>query len=219
MTFNLLNKTTKIALVPVTLLGIFASANSASAVTLTGSIGISGGSNITENTSNTTIDFVNEIVNQATGDFSSLLGSSALSVSDLSLTKGANITFPFAGTYYSSSDITTFIDFGFVNLGSVGSGNLTFDLFEGNNSFVRSTIGNTSIYSNIGGITGVFKFDGDSFATGAIQSSISGNSSTFQITLETDEQPESVPEPATAGAFLFLGVLGATKASKRKKIG
>jgi hypothetical protein len=215
MISNLLNKTIKIAFIPATLFGLLTLTDSASAVTLTGSIGISGGSRITEAATTTNIQFINEEVYQADGDFASLLGSTALNVSDLLLNKGAAI--PSLGTLYSNSAITSFIDFGFVNLGAVGSGNLTFDL-DGAADFVRSTVGRTTIYSNLGGITGVFKFNGDSFATGAVQSSVSHTTSTFQITLETDE-PESVPEPGSAAALLALGLVGAVagagKAVKR----
>ncbi len=216
MVSNLLNKTAKTAILPLTLLGLVTAANSASAVTLTGSIGIVGSSEITENSTTTTINFDHERVNKATGDFSSLLHSNTVDIEDLLLTKGADI--PYFGTSYSNSDIASFIDFGWVDLGhDVGSGDLTFDL-DGGATFLRSTNPGGVDYSNPGGITGVFKFDGYSFATGFINSSFSGSSSNFHITLVTDDEPQSVPEPATTGAFLFLGAIGATKVARRKKI-
>lgn len=208
-----MNKTLigSLAAIPFATAGIFAFTDFASAATLTGSIGLTGGTEITETSTTTTINFLNEKVEQATGDFSSLLHSTTLSVSNLVLTKGTD--FPPFGTTYSNSAITSFIDFGFVNLGSIGSGNLTFNLDAGA-TFLRSTVGSTTIYSNPGGVTGVFKFNGNSFATGAVQSSISKSSSTFQITMETDKLPVSVPEPAT---LLGLSVVGAALATSRRQ--
>ena len=237
MTFNLLNKTTKIALVPATILGILASANSASAAALTGEFQLGVGTIFPTNTSTVSlssdslrfspqpitpisvssqtysftdfntgnigdvISFSSSIADNPFIDFGSTLVPGLVGLypgDDASIVDGLN-TFSLQTSSYSLNQSGSNVAVDVALSGyftsadgdiSQGEGNLTFQI---NNN----TVGNVEGILNSGGSVNNLTFSGGLFSSEAT----------------------SVPEPATAGTFLFLGVLGATKASRRKKIG
>ncbi|MEH1908768.1 MAG: PEP-CTERM sorting domain-containing protein [Nostoc sp.] len=215
---TLLNATLAItAALPLAAAGMFTSAGSAQAVTLNGSIGLSGTSGILNdgiNPASTSIAFTDVNVSPSTsGDFSAFspkLGTTPITIKTLNLTKIADLTTTLAT--YSTGNYIPFIDFGSETLDGT-TAFLTFDL--DNSVLTRITSSNGGIGYGINEITGKFNFNGQTIATGLISGSLSGASSTYQLTLTA--QAVSVPEPTT---MLGLGLVGAgmvMSMSRRRK--
>ncbi|MEH2419401.1 MAG: PEP-CTERM sorting domain-containing protein [Nostoc sp.] len=206
---TLLNATLAIAAaIPLATAGLSTSAGSAQALTLNGSIGLSGKSVVPNdgvNPLNTTIKFNTVRVDDTEGDFENFLPNlnSGISIKTLNLTK-----IPDTINTYSTGIYTPFIDFGFRTLGSTMA-QLTFDL---DNSVVTRTRLADNFISDITatGITGKFNFNGQTIATGFLNASLSGTSSTYQLTLAA----KAVPEPTT---ILGLGAVGAVIAMSRRR--
>ncbi|MEH2259321.1 PEP-CTERM sorting domain-containing protein [Nostoc sp.] len=202
--------------IPLATAGLFTSAGSAQAVSLNGSIGLSGKSVVLSdgvNPKNTSIGFKTVHVDDTYDDFAAFLPnlSSGIKINTLNLTKIANL--PTVGTTtsatysYSTGIYTPFIDFGFRTLGST-TALLTFDLDD--SVVTRTRKSNSNINDEFDGITGTFNFKGKTIATGNLGASLNGNSSTYHLTLEA----VSVPEPTT---MLGLGLVGAGMVMSRRR--
>ncbi|WP_375477427.1 PEP-CTERM sorting domain-containing protein [uncultured Nostoc sp.] len=200
--------------IPLATAGIFTSAGSAQAVTLNGSIGLSGKSVIPSdgiNPKNTSIKFNTVHVDDTYDDFAAFLPSlnSGISINTLNLTKLANL--PAVGTTtsatYSTGVYTPFIDFGWRTLGSTFA-HLTFNLDD--SVVTRTRKSATGISDSLLDLMGKFYFNGQTIATGTLNASLSGASSTYQLTLVA----EAVPEPTT---ILGLGAVGAVMAMSRRR--
>ncbi|MBN3878263.1 MULTISPECIES: PEP-CTERM sorting domain-containing protein [unclassified Nostoc] len=194
--------------IPLATAGMFTSAGSAQAVTLNGSIGLSGTSIVPNdgiNPANTTIKFVDVDSVDTDGDFGffspNLNPGAGITIKTLNLTKIAN-----TATSYSTGAYTSFIDFGSRTLGST-TALLTFDLDNSVVSRIRTS--NTNILdASLEGITGKFNFNGQTIATGFVTASLSRAASKYELTLTT------VPEPTT---MLGLGLVGAGMVMSRRR--
>ncbi|MEH2242668.1 PEP-CTERM sorting domain-containing protein [Nostoc sp.] len=197
--------------VPLATAGIFTSTGSAQAVTLNGSIGINGTSLVPNdgiNPATTSIKFVDVDGVSTYGDFAAFSPNlnSGISINTLNLTKIANQGSNRAT--YSTGIYTPFINFGVRTLDSTNA-LLTFDLDD--SVVTRTRFSNTNISDVLlDGITGKFNFNGQTIGTGFLNASVSGNSSTYQLTLEA----VSVPEPTT---MLGLGLVGAGMIMSRRR--
>ncbi|MEH2054979.1 MAG: PEP-CTERM sorting domain-containing protein [Nostoc sp.] len=217
----LLNATLAItAAIPLAAAGLFTSAGSAQAVTLNGSIGLSGTStidNVGTNPTTTSITFTNVNItpSSSTGDFlafSPNLGTTPIAIKTLNLNRTAILSNTSAT--YSTGTYTQFINFGSETLDGI-TGLLTFDLDD--SVVTRTTLfgGNSINFNALDGILGEFNFNGQTLAAGILNASFSGGASTYQLTLST--LPVSVPEPTT---MLGLGLVGAgmvMSMSRRRK--
>ncbi|MCC5607278.1 PEP-CTERM sorting domain-containing protein [Nostoc sp. CHAB 5834] len=207
---KLLNATLAVtAAIPLATAGLFTSAGSAQAVTLSGSIGLNGTSVVPNDGSNpatTSITFTDvDGVSSPSGDFAAFsptLSGTGITISTLNLTKISDLTSTIAK--YSTGIYTPFINFGSRTLGST-TALLTFDLDD--SVVTRNQIFDDTIL-DVAGITGKFNFDGQTIARGALSASVSGASSTYQLTLTT------VPEPTT---MLGLGLVGAGMVISRRR--
>ncbi len=185
----------------------------AQALTLNGSVGISGNGTIAETTpTDTKISFKDAQVTSVSGSFavptiSPTLLLDFVDMKDLFLTDAND------DEIYTNSAIGTFIDFGgYMINGTFAS--LTFDL-DGGNTWLRQNFGGVS-YTTFGkGLTGAFIFDGKTVATGFLNASVTKDGvSTFQMTVS------AVPEPLTilgAGTAVAFGGFFKGKLSKKQK--
>ncbi|MEH2406949.1 PEP-CTERM sorting domain-containing protein [Nostoc sp.] len=206
----LLNATLAVTVaIPLATAGLFTSAGSAQAVTLSGSISLNGTSVVPHDGTNpgsTSITFTDvDGVSNSSGDFTAFLPTlspTGITIDTLKLTKITDQT-PTSATY-STGIYTPFINFGFRTLGSTNA-LLTFDLDD---SVVTrmSLFGDTIL--DIAGITGKFNFNGQTIGQGALSASVSGASSSYQLSLTT------VPEPTT---MLGLGLVGAGMVMSRRR--
>jgi uncharacterized protein involved in outer membrane biogenesis len=180
----------------------------AQALSLSGSIGLTGNSTVTPNG----VTFLTDTVNNATGNFIGLLGSNTAILQPLVLTPslGAN---PGAGTYSNRgiAALPSFINFGTVTIGS-STAALTFDLDEVSNG-VTTVVKNpvSGVSHNINPLTGRFNFGGQTIAGGFLQASVSGTganaASTYQVTLST----VPIPTPALLPGLLAMGAAALRK--------
>ncbi|MEH2460856.1 PEP-CTERM sorting domain-containing protein [Nostoc sp.] len=216
---TLLNATLAItAALPLAAAGMFTSAGSAQAATLSGSIGLVGTSVIPSglgNPANTSIQFTDvKVTNNTSGDFldfSPTLSGTGITINTLNLTKITDIPTTTLATY-STGNYTPFIDFGSRSLDGT-TAFLTFDL--DNSVLTRNTFSDGGIGYGVNEITGKFNFNGQTIATGLISGSLSGTSSGYELTLTA--KAVSVPEPTT---MLGLGLVGAgmvMSMSRRRK--
>jgi hypothetical protein len=205
------------AVVPIAAAGLLASAGTAQALTLNGSLSLDGTAQIPNdgvNPAQTKIIFKDVDGVDASGDFATLFPplqpNSNISLKPLNLTKIANIinSGPLTRATYSTGGVIPFIDFGIRTLGAT-TAQLTFDL--DNSVVTRTRTGNANIaHVTLDGITGKFNFDGKTIASGFLNASLSGSTSAYELSLTT------VPEPAT---ILGLGVVGAGMAfAGRRKL-
>ncbi|MFQ3615120.1 MAG: PTPA-CTERM sorting domain-containing protein [Cyanobacteriota bacterium] len=180
----------------------------AQALSLIGSIGLTGNSIVTPDG----VTFSTDTVNVATGDFSGLVGFTGATLQPLTFTPtlGAN---PTAGTYFNRgvAALPSFINFGSVTIGTT-TAVLTFDLDEVSNAvttIVKTPI--SGISHNINPLTGKFNFNGQTIGAGFLQASVSGSganaASTYQVTLST--QP--IPTPALLPGLLAMGAAALRK--------
>ncbi|MBD2163596.1 PEP-CTERM sorting domain-containing protein [Calothrix membranacea FACHB-236] len=204
------------AAIPLTIAG---SLGSAQAATLSGSIGINGTSIVPSdggNPTNTSITFVDVDGVDTYGDFSAFSPSlnsgtmpiTGISISTLNLTRQTILSSTKAT--YTTGNVTPFINFGTRTLGST-TALLTFDLDD---SVITRTWKSSTNISDVtfDGITGKFNFNGETIATGFLNASLSGASSTYQLTLTAEAV--SVPEPTT---MLGLGLFGAGMLISRRR--
>jgi hypothetical protein len=195
-------------------------AGSAQAVTLNGSIGLNGTSgqfSTAINPNTTTFTFIDVDGVNASGDFANFLpvlgpnpSLPLITINTLTLQRDSIINSSRA--IYKTVSPLSWINFGERTLNGI-TDTLTFELNE--TQFLRNRLSGTSVsISDLDGLTGKFKFDGDTLASGFLRGSRSGSDSTYQITLET---MQSVPEPTT---MLGLGLVaaGMTLASRRKLV-
>lgn len=165
---------------------------------LSGDIGITGNS-VFGNPDNpspetTTLGFTSYEVG-GSGDFSNL--SESIEIKTLDLTKD--------GSSYSYNQTTSWINFGEQDLGN-GLQQLTFDLDAG--SLTRVYLGKNSLMAaTMEGITGQFMYGGETIGSGFFSASQSGTSSTYQITLKTEEVPEPLSILGTVTALGFGAML------------
>ncbi|MEA5601546.1 PEP-CTERM sorting domain-containing protein [Nostoc sp. UHCC 0252] len=199
--------------IPLATAGMFTSAGSAQAVTLNGSIGLSGTSiipNDGDNPLTTSIKFVDVDVDgvDTYGDFKffspNLNPATGITIKTLDLTKIANISSTTAT--YSTGAYTPFIDFGLRTLGST-TAFLSFDLDDSVVTRIRTSKTNILDVA-LEGITGKFNFNGQTIATGFVSASLAGAASKYELTLTT------VPEPTT---MLGLGLIGAGMVMSRRR--
>ncbi|MEH1945647.1 MAG: PEP-CTERM sorting domain-containing protein [Nostoc sp.] len=195
--------------IPLATAGMFTSAGSAQAVSLNGSIGLSGTAVVPSdgiNPASTTIKFKDVNVASNTSDdflaFSPTLSGAGITINTLNLTRiGTTNT-------YSTGVYTPFINFGSRTLGST-TALLSFDLDDSVVTRIRRS--GTDINDiALNGITGKFNFNGKTIASGNLNAALSGKASTYLLTLEA----VSVPEPTT---MLGLGLVGAGMVMSRRR--
>jgi hypothetical protein len=180
-------------------------AGSALAVTpaqaaMIGSVSVSGQSAFSTAGSTTTVNFLNQKVSLAFGDFSSLLGN-AVTVNPLTLVSGSTPT------------VEPFIDFGTFTKDST-TANLSFVLNPSTfNTFGVGTFGLIS-----GGLDGFFKFGGETVAKGNIFASSFGDPSFSGSLISINTT--AVPTPALLPGLLALGagVLRKRKAEATEEV-
>ncbi|MEH2125432.1 PEP-CTERM sorting domain-containing protein [Nostoc sp.] len=202
--------------IPLATAGMFTSAGSAQAVTLNGSIGLTGTSIVPSdgiNPAKTSIKFFDIDSVDTDGDFkffSPTLSGTGITINTLNLTKIANL--PTVGTTtsatYSTGVYTPFIDFGSRTLGST-TALLTFDLDDSVVTRIRKSTTNINDVI-LDGITGKFNFNGKTIGVGNLGASLNGKTSEYHLTLEA----VSVPEPTT---MLGLGLVGAGMVMSRRR--
>lgn len=177
-----------------------ATAPAAEAVSLRGSVGLTGNTAVTVNT----VSFNAARVETASGDFSpSLLGKT---VGIKPLTINPALVDNFIGTESGRSVAATngFIDFGTVTLKGQ-TNNLLFNLFASNDVETKAFgTGNLrNISHSFRPIEGEFVFGGKTLAQGFLNTSRSGrdiNGGTFQATLT------AIPTPAMLPGLIGLGL-------------
>ncbi|MEH1811567.1 MAG: PEP-CTERM sorting domain-containing protein [Nostoc sp.] len=195
--------------IPLATAGMFTSAGSAQAVSLNGSIGLTGTSIVPSdgiNPATTSIKFVDVDGVDTDGDFKffspNLNPGAGITIKTLNLTRIGTTT------TYSTGPYTPFINFGSRTLGST-TALLTFDLDD--SVVTRSWISKTSINDvALKGITGKFNFNGKTIGVGNLGASVNGKTSEYHLTLEA----VSVPEPTT---MLGLGLVGAGMVMSRRR--
>lgn len=204
-----------LAALPLAAAATFTPAGSAQAAALSGSVSLSGTAIVPGglNPATTTIKFSNPTGVSTGGDFDNffpdITPGAGITINDLFLTRvgGGTAT---SGTYSTIPDGFELINFGERTLGTT-TDTLTFVLDA--TQFIRTRIAanNVSITGPFG-VAGNFIFDGATIASGFLNASISGTSSSYQLSLVTD--PVAVPEPAT---LLGLGVVAAGMAVSRRR--
>ncbi|WP_414513191.1 PEP-CTERM sorting domain-containing protein [Nostoc sp. PCC 9305] len=198
--------------IPLATAGMFTSAGSAQAVTLNGSIGLTGTSIVPSdgiNPATTSIKFVDVDGIDTDGDFAAFspsLSGAGITINTLNLTKIANISSTTAT--YSTGVYTPFINFGSQTLGST-TALLTFDLDDSVVTRTRKSATNINDVI-LDGITGKFNFNGKTIGIGNLGASLNGKTSEYHLTLEA----VSVPEPTT---MLGLGLVGAGMVMSRRR--
>ncbi|WP_208821706.1 PEP-CTERM sorting domain-containing protein [Tolypothrix sp. PCC 7910] len=191
----------------------------AQAFSLNGTVAVDGTANLgptKTNPANTQIQWTSSgTVRQATGDFSTLLGNN-VTLQNLALSLRSTLTA--AGSNYDFSAVPKFIDFGTVTLKGITS-SLSFDLSAGS---LQRIAKNNSVTINTPedpGISGFFKFNGQTVARGELSGNrtfnSSGSSGVTTISLATEE----VPEPFTIlGSVTALGMGVALKKKQIQKL-
>ncbi|MDZ8140075.1 MAG: PEP-CTERM sorting domain-containing protein [Nostoc sp. DedQUE04] len=198
--------------IPLATAGMFTSAGSAQAVTLNGSIGLTGTSIVPNdgvNPATTSIKFVDVDGIDTNGDFAAFspsLSGTGITINTLNLTKIANVSSTTAT--YSTGVYTPFINFGSRTLGST-TALLTFDLDDSVVTRTRKSATNINDVI-LDGITGKFNFNGKTIGIGNLGASLNGKTSEYHLTLEA----VSVPEPTT---MLGLGLVGAGMVMSRRR--
>jgi len=164
----------------------------AHALSLTGSLSLSGGGTVTADQ----ITFANSVVDTASGDFSSLLTSTAATIKPINLTPPA-----LPGISFRSTDaIPQFINFGSFTVGSLTS-TLFFNLDA--SPFVTVSIPPTGVNQfAFPNISGTFDFDGQTVARGFLNASNTGSGGSYDISLRA----EPIPTPALLPGLIALGV-------------
>jgi hypothetical protein len=180
---------------------------------LNGSVGLSGDLDINDTANGFTWKFSDNVVNDKFGSFAGLSFPA-----DGSLPQINDLTFicqptPLSGINSCTTDpLTPFINFGTQTINGT-TADLTFNLDA--SQFVSWETANTGTTVSFPELTGAFKFDGSTLATGQLSGGYSGPSSTYEMTLATN-----VPEPLTImGSGLALGFGGLFQrknAAKRK---
>lgn len=206
--------------IPLATAGMFTSAGSAQAAILSGSIGLNGTSLVPNdgvNPINTNIQFVDVDGVDAYGDFAAFLPSlnsgtapiTGISINPLNLTR-TSIESPITAKY-STGSVSPFIDFGYRTLGSTYA-QLTFDLDD--SEITRTAIGNAFIGNfALTGITGNFNFDGQTIAKGFLSATLSGDASTYQLTIATTPEPTTILGLSLVGAGMVMSRRRKTQAS------
>ncbi len=194
----------------------------AQAFNLNGTISVQGPAELGptgNNPASTAITWLTSInqpkVNEATGDFSSLLNR-LVTIQNLPLNRIGSAS---NQNTYSFNAITSFIDFGSLTLNGE-TNNLTFDLDAGtlNRSAKANTVTVDTSNNFPFGISGVFKFGDDTVGIGELNGNRSfGNGSSGTTTISLTAQP--VPEPLTilgSATALGLGTVLKRKSSKKQ---
>ncbi|MEH2227366.1 PEP-CTERM sorting domain-containing protein [Nostoc sp.] len=198
--------------IPLATAGLFTSAGSAQAVTLNGSIGLTGTSIVPSdgiNPATTSIKFVDVDGINTYGDFAAFspsLSGAGITINTLNLTRTAVLSSTTAT--YSTGVYTPFINFGSQTLGST-TALLTFDLDDSVVTRTRKSATNINDVI-LDGITGKFNFNGKTIGVGNLGASLNGKTSEYHLTLEA----VSVPEPTT---MLGLGLVGAGMVMSRRR--
>ncbi|BAY30715.1 hypothetical protein NIES2107_25630 [Nostoc carneum NIES-2107] len=194
----------------------------AQAFSLNGSLAIEGVADLgpkNTNPATTSITWAsstsNGKVGYADGDFSTLVGKS-VTLQNLLLSLRA-IPTP-AGSNYDFSAVPKFIDFGNVTLKGITS-NLYFDLNAGSLERLAKSNSVTINTPDDPGISGLFKFNGQTVAKGEISGNRTfysgGSSGISTISLAAEE----VPEPFTIlGSVTALGMGVALKKKQIQKL-
>ncbi|MGL5081613.1 MAG: PEP-CTERM sorting domain-containing protein [Microcoleaceae cyanobacterium] len=213
MTISSILKNTSVAAVAVT--AAFVSSVPAEALTLNGSIGLSGNASVPNGTNplTTTIGFNQTQIDDSVGDFASILfpTSDPLELPVLSnLTLNRTSIINGSSANYQAVPTAGFINFGTQTIGGL-TDQLTFDLSQAN--FTRFTAGANFVALNPTNVLqGVFKFGDETVANGFLSASLSGAGDSFQLTLST----EAVPEPLTILGSLSAVGIGAVLKNKQK---
>jgi hypothetical protein len=191
---------TKVTVSAVFTAGVAAS-SPVQALTLSGGISLSGGGNVVANT----VTFNNAVVDTGSGDFSSLVGQTGVTVSPLNFASTVN-TNP-SVTSRTTLGATPFINFGSFTKGAT-VGNLTFNLDPSSVTTILSPVG-TAHFSNPD-IRGKFWLDDKlvAFGQGFLSASNTSSGGSYSISLK------AVPVPTPA---LLPGLIGMGVAALRKK--
>ncbi|YAF95682.1 MAG: PEP-CTERM sorting domain-containing protein [Nodularia sp. CChRGM 3473] len=203
-------------LAATTMTAVALAPSAAFAVVLNGTLSLEGtvdlGNPADGNAATTHFNWIgNPVVNAISGDFLTFapsLAGSSVTVQNLSLVRNelsasATNTYSFVGNEPSGS-FSNYISFGNYTFDGT-TADLSFDLTGG--TFTRSVFGNNVISVTLEGITGEFKFDGRTIATGGITGTQSGSTAAGGISLTATAVPVPVPEPIThLGIGLGLGV-------------
>lgn len=213
MTISSILKNTSVAAVAVT--AALVSSVPAEALTLNGSIGLSGNASVPNgvNPLTTTIGFNQTQIEELDGDFADILfpTSDPLNRPVLSnLTLNRTSVLSGSSAEYQAVPKVGFINFGTQTIGGV-TNQLTFDLSKAN--FTRFTAGTNFVaLFPTNPLQGIFKFGDETVANGFLSASLSGVSDSFQLTLST----EPVPEPLTILGSLSAVGIGAVLKNKQK---
>ena len=237
MAFNLLNKTTKLAILPLSVLGLLAIPNSANAAALTGEFQLGVGSIFLGETSTVSLSSDSLIFNpQLITPIS--ITSQTDSFADFNTGNIGNII-------SFSSDIADnpFIDFGHTLVpgliglssgddASITDGLDTFSLQSSSYSLKQSglnvavdvtlagyfTSADGDVSQGRGNLTFQINNTNVNKVEGVLNDGDSIGGLAFSGGLFSSSETTPVPEPTTTGAFLFLGTICATKVVRRKKI-
>ncbi|MDJ0692663.1 MAG: PEP-CTERM sorting domain-containing protein [Xenococcaceae cyanobacterium MO_188.B32] len=237
MVFNLLNKTSKTAIVPLTVLGLVTTANSANATALTGEFQLGVGTIFPSTTSTVSLSsdsliFTPQLITPIsitsqtdsftdfnTGNIGNIISFSSNIAHNPFIDFGTTVVPGLFGLY--PGDHTSIIDG--LNTFSLQSSSYSLNQ-SGSNVAVDVALAGffTSADGDVSQGAGNLTFQINNTNVNKIEGILNDGSSisglTFSGGLFSSSETTSVPEPTTTGAFLFLGAIGATKAARRKKI-
>lgn len=194
----------------------------AQAITLKGSIAVSGAATVQDQNVGETknLDFTSVQVTSATGSFAGISSVDAINSLPLTLTSqvldaSSTPALTIFNRTFNAAGLTPFIDFGLRTIEGVTS-NLFFNLDASSNFKGSKILAGSSrpllTVSTFGPVTGQFVFDEETIGSGFLSGSRSGKAAkngAYQFTLTA--RPEAVPTPALLPGLVGMGVAALRK--------